>query len=167
MADITSSLAALVGLLGILVGTLISPRIQHKIGVESSRKDLLFKRKLEYFEKIVDTIEKNKRMYHQVIGRIEDSKNNKDIRKIVSELKQNRKSFLIMASPLYFDVRAISEKIIRFVRVEKEIFNRISGLGKWNKEEMPSLIESLKEHLEILYKRGDEIILEMKRELSK
>ena len=47
-------------LIGILVGTIISPRIQHKMGVQHGKKEVLFKKKLEYFEKIIETIEKNK-----------------------------------------------------------------------------------------------------------
>ncbi len=167
MADITSSLTAIVGILGILVGTLISPRINQKISGQYNRRDLLFKRKLEYFEKIVDTIEKNKRMYHQAMGKIECSKNNREVQRIVDELKQSRKNFLIMASPLYFDVRILSGKIVRFVRVEKEIFNRISSLGKRDRKEMSLLTESLKGHMGILNRRGDEIILEMKKELAR
>ncbi|MCK9595623.1 hypothetical protein M0R19_00335 [Candidatus Pacearchaeota archaeon] len=123
-----AAITAIIGIVGILLGTLIAPRVNHNLGARYNRKDLLFKRKLEYFEKIVDTIEKNKRMYNQTIGKIEFSKDKKEIKKVVEELKQSRKNFLIMASPLYFDVRALSERIVRFVRVEKEIFNRISVL---------------------------------------
>jgi len=128
---------------------------------------LLFKRKLEYFEKIVDTIEKNKRIYHQAVGKIENSSNSKEIKEIVGELKKNRKNFLIMASPLYFDTQKLSEKIIRFVRVEKEIFNRVSSLENKNKKDIPVLIEQIREIIGILNKRGNEIIFEMKKELSK
>lgn len=162
-----AALTAIVGLIGVLAGTVISPRVNHQIGARVSRQDLLFKRKLEYFEKIVETIEKNKRMYQAAIGKIECIESNKEIKKVIEELKQNRKNFLIMASPLYFDTRRISETIIRFVRVEKEIFNRISALEDKEKKELPVLIESLKELLEILNRRGNGIILEMKRELSK
>lgn len=162
-----AAITAIIGIAGILLGTLIAPRVNHNLGARYNRKDLLFKRKLEYFEKIVDTIEKNKRMYHQAIGKIEFSENNKEVKKVIEELKQSRKNFLIMASPLYFDVRNLSEKIIRFVRVEKEIFNRISSLGKEDKKEIPILIEQIKNLIEILNKRGTDIILEMKRELAR
>jgi hypothetical protein len=137
------------------------------MGIEYSRRDLIFKRKLDYFEKILETIEKNKKVYDLAIKKIESSKNKMEIKNVLNELKQNRKNFMAMSSPLYFDVKNISERIIRFVRVEKEIFDRVSSLKNKDKKELPILIEQLKENIKRLNQRGDEILIEMKKELSR
>ena len=104
--DFTPYLTAGIMLLGILVGTIISPRIQHKMGIEYSRKGLIFQKKLEYFEDIIKTIEKNKKLYSNLIHKIESEKKLK-VDKIIEELKEGRKKFLVMASPLYFNTRII------------------------------------------------------------
>ena len=167
MLNLTPYLTALVMLLSIIVGTIISPRIQHKMGLQSGRKDVLFRKKLEYFEKIIETIEKNKKTYIQIMHSIKEAKNKKEIKGIIEELRKSRKNFMIMASPLYFNTEKFSEKIVRFVRVEKEIFNRISVLENKEKTDIPVLIEQLKKDFIILTKREEEIIIEMKRELSR
>lgn len=150
--------------IGIAVGTLVSPKINQRINMEHNRKDLIFKKKLEYFEKIAETIEENRRMYHQIIGRIECSKNNKETNEIIAELKQARKNFLIKSSPLYFDTRSLSEKIVNFVRIEKEIF---SELEKIKESEREKIIGQLKENMKKLNMKANEIICEMKKELSR
>lgn len=166
--DITPYLTAVVMLLGILVGTLISPRIQHRVGVEYNRKDLIFQRKLKYFESIIEAIEVNKKMYYNLIRRLEEAKTNSEINKVMEELKKNRKKFFTSASSLYFNTKILSEKIIRFVRIEKDIFNRIPQLkDKKSKEEKENIIEQLKSNLKNLNKRGEEIVYEMKKELAR
>jgi len=167
MTELTPYITALVMLLGILVGTIISPRIQHKMGIRSGRKDVLFRKKLEYFEKILETIEKNKRMYDYAIKRTESASNKKELSEVISQLKQNRKNFFILASPLYFNTEKFALSIMRFVRIEKAIFNRFSALLEKDKKDMPVLISQLKEYFKVLIKRGDEIIFEMRKELSR
>ncbi|MEK6913324.1 MAG: hypothetical protein AABW47_01500 [Nanoarchaeota archaeon] len=163
--DLLSNITAIVALIGILVGTLIGPRVTHQIGSEQSRKDFIFKKKVEYFEKNLVTIEKNIRLYKEVIGKAGPVKEEKELDKLTDALKHNRESFLIMSSPLYFDTRKISEKIIRFTRVEKEIFNRVSLLNK--SKDKKTAVEELTNLLEILKKRGSDILFEMKRELAR
>jgi hypothetical protein len=164
--DITPYLTAAIMLLGILVGTLITPKINQKVSAEHNRKDLIFKKKLEYFEKIAEVIESNKRMYHQIIGKLECSKNNKENEKIIGELKQERKKFFIKSSPLYFDTRKLSEKIIYFVRVEKNIFQKVEQI-KESKDGKEEIIEQLKDEVKKLNIKGNEILYEMKKELTK
>ena len=162
--DLTSgTLTAVVGLVGVLLGALIGPFTNHQLGAKYNKKDLIFKRKLEYFERVIETIEKNRRMYYNSLCRIETIKNNKEIEIIIEELKQNRKNFLVMASPLYFNTKNFSEKIKSFVDIEKDIFDKVSEI-KDNKQKA-KIIEELKDNLEILNKKGDEIIFAMKREL--
>ena len=167
--NFTPYLTATIMLLGILVGTLISPRINQQINTQYNKKSLIFQRKLEYFEKITETIEQNKKLYHQSIEKIESLKNNKEIKKIIDELKKNRQNFLVMSSPLYFHTRELkdfSEKIVHFVRIEKQIFNALSEMKERNNWKKDELIERLQEEQEKLNKIGNDIILNMKKELS-
>lgn len=166
MFDITPYLTAVVMLLGIVVGTIISPRISHQIGTEYSRRDLIFKKKLEYFEKIIETIDKNKKMYNDSICRLEHIKNKKEVERVMDDIKRGRKNFSRMASPLYFDTRNLSEKVIHFVRIEKDIFNLTSELRD-NLSQQEEIIEKLKEDWKKLYKQGNEILSEMKKEISR
>jgi xanthosine utilization system XapX-like protein len=161
--DITPYLTAVVMLLGILVGTLITPKINQKVSTEHNRKDLIFKKKLEYFEKIAEVIEENRRMYQQIVGKLTCAKSKKEIKKIIEEVKQTRKKFLIKSSPLYFDTRILSEKIMNFVRIEKNIFYEAEKMNN-SKDEF---LETLKENVKRLNIKSNEIICEMKRELSR
>jgi hypothetical protein len=162
--DITPYLTAIMAIIGIVVGTLVSPKINQKVNAEHNKKDLIFRKKLEYFEKIAETIDENRRMYHQVIGKIECSKNKKETNQIIEELKQTRRNFLMKSSPLYFDTRSLSEKIVNFVKIEKEIFLEIEEIEKDKKE---GTIEQLKENIKKLNVKANEVIIEMKKELSK
>ncbi len=162
--DFTPYLTAAIMLLGILVGTLISPRINQQVSTEYNKKSLIFQKKLEYFEQIIEAVEKNKKLYYNSICKIEEAKKNSEIDKAVEEIKKNRKRFLKMASPLYFNTQRISEKIIYFVGIEKNIFNRIS-LIKQNKDKKENIVELLKTDLKRLKTSGNEIVSEMKKEL--
>jgi hypothetical protein len=166
--DIPSNLITTIsGIVGVLIGASIGPIVNNHLSQRYGKKDLIFKRKLDYFEKILDTIEKNTRLYKQEIKKLEASQDSKEIKKFTERLKKERKNFLIMSSPLYFDVKNISERIIRFVKIEKDIFNRISCLDKINGKEKEVLITQLKRMLIILEKSGNEILFEMKKELKK
>lgn len=162
--DIITTLS---GMIGVLVGASIGPIVNHQLNNRYSKKDLIFKRKLDYFEKVLETIEKNTRLYKQQAKKLEASADDKAIKKVVEEMKKERKNFLISSSPLYFDVKNISEKIVRFVQIEKDIFNRISSLDKISEKEKGILVEQLKRMSIILDKRGHDILLEMKKELKK
>lgn len=155
------------GIIGVLIGASIGPLVNHQLTTRYSKKDLIFKRKLDYFEKVLDVIEKNSKLYKQQIRKLESSKDSKEIKKIVEEMKKERKHFFVMSSPLYFDVTKISKGIVRFVKIEKDIFNRISSLEKINEKEKEVLVEQLKRMLIILEKRGSDILFEMKKELRK
>jgi len=167
--DFTPYLTAAIMLLGILVGTLISPRISHQISTQYNKRSLIFQKKLEYFEKITETIEQNKKLYNQITGKVEASKNNKEIGKIIDELKKNRQNFLVMSSPLYFHTRELknfSQKITHFVRIEKQFFNELSEMKEKNKWKKDELIERFQEGQKRLNKIGNDIILDMKKGLS-
>lgn len=164
----SGALTAVVGLLGVLVGTLIGPYINHKLNLKNTRKDIIFKRKLEYFEKLAESIEKNIRTYRNTIAEAEFSVGKQKLKKIYKKLKQNRKNFLIMASPLYFNIRSLSEKIISFVDIEKRMFRDFEKLTKTsNKQHKEEIILNLKEKLKNLIDFGNKVVWEMKRELHK
>jgi len=163
--DITPYLTAIMAIIGMVIGTLVSPKINQKINAEHNRRDLLFKKKLEYFEKLTETIEENKRMYHQIIGKLGNS-SNKEIDKIICELKEKRKNLLVKSSPLYFDTRKFSEVIVHFVRIERNIFQKVEQV-KDKKNDKENLIEQLKEDMKKLNIKEREIIIEMRRELGK
>ncbi len=158
---------ALSGMIGVLIGASLGPLVNHQLTTRYSKRDLIFKRKLDYFEKVLDTIEKNMKLYRESIRKLEASKDSKTVKKIIEEMKKERKNFLVMSSPLYFDVRQISKKIINFVKIEKDIFNRISSLDKINEKEKQILTEQLKRMLSILSRRGNLILFEMRKELKK
>lgn len=164
--DFTPYLTAAIMLLGILVGTLISPRINQQVSTEYNKKSLIFQKKLEYFEQVINVVEKNKKLYYNSICKIEEAKKNSEIDKVIEEIKKSRKKFLKMASPLYFNTQKISERIIYFVGIEKNIFKRISAI-KENKDKKENIIELLKADLKKLKTSGNEIVFEMKRELTR
>jgi hypothetical protein len=162
--DFTTTVITLfTGLIGVLCGTAVSSYFNMK----SARKDVLFKRKLEYFEKLAQDIEKNIRLHKKVILSLSNLSKKKEIAAHIEELKQNRKIFLIMASPLYFNVEPLGEKITAFVGIEKEIFETFNELIKNYGAESSrarNLFE-LGEKLKKLSKAGEAIIAEMRNEL--
>lgn len=162
----STSLTAIVGLLGVLLGALVSPYMNNRLNARYSKVGLMFERKLEYFEKVIETMEKNRKMYTNAVCKIENMKKISQIEKIIDEIKKERKNFQKTASPLYFNTQKISEKIIYFVRIEKNIFILISEL-KEHKDKKESIIERLKEDLRKLNKKGNEILVVMKKELSR
>lgn len=164
----TSILTVIVGMLGILLGTLISPFINHRLTENSKRKEILFNKKLEYFERVTNTIEDNLKIYKRTIEKIEETNSRKEFEKIQSELKQSRKKFQIMASPLYLNIKRISFLIELFVRDEGDIFQVISNLKEIHKESQKiKIINDLNINLIQLQKTGEAIINEMKKELKR
>lgn len=162
--DISSgALTALVGLFGILIGTLIGPYVNHKLNLKNTRKDLIFKKKLEYFENIAENLEQNLRLYKNSISKAENSKNK--FNDILNELKEKRKNYLILASPLYFNVSNLSERIMDFVEAEKVIFEYFPKLK--NKKQKDIIVKDLKDKLKELIILRDKILFEMRRELYK
>jgi hypothetical protein len=168
MATISSNIAtAFVGLIGVVFGTLIGHYFNQQLSLRNSRKDIIFKRKLEYFEKLAETIEKNIKLYKNSFNAIKARKSHEEISKIVLEMKEKRMNFIIMASPLYLDVKKLSKIIVNFVQIEKEIFNRFEELSKEkNKKEIEKELARLEEILNTLKYSGNYAVVEMKKELK-
>jgi mRNA-degrading endonuclease HigB of HigAB toxin-antitoxin module len=167
MVSISSgALTAVVGFIGVLVGTLIGPYINHKLSLKSIRKDIIFKRKLEYFEKMAENIEKNIRTYRNALREAESCKK-QQLKNVNEKLKEERKNFLIMASPLYFNINGLSQKIISFVEVEKEIFREFEKLSNVSSKEQKEALKSIEDKLKKLTMLGNEAVYQMKKELGK
>ncbi|MFA5173986.1 MAG: hypothetical protein WC438_02280 [Candidatus Pacearchaeota archaeon] len=152
----TTAITAIVGILGIVFGTFLSPYLNHLLNLKNTRRDLMFKRKLEYFEHLSEKLEQNIRMYRNAISDIETAKKNNQI---ISKLKENRKCYLILASPLYFNINNLSMKINQFVDIEKNIFKSIS------KQKDKIEIQELKHYMERLINSRNEVLKEMRKEL--
>ena len=80
-------------------------------------------------------------------------------------MKERRKNFTIMASPLYFDIKNISKKIINFVSIEKEIFNKFEELER-HKPDNKDLIE-LEEKINSLKFCANKILNEIRLEIKR
>jgi hypothetical protein len=164
----SGALTTIVGLAGVMIGTLIGPYINHKLTIKNTKKDIIFKRKLEYFEKLAENIEKNIRTYRNSIKGAENNLKKPQLKKIYQRLKKERKNFLIMASPLYFNIRGLSERIISFVEVEKEIFKNFEKLSNFkDKKQAQEIIFDLNDRLKRLIALGNRAVYEMKKELHK
>jgi len=123
MVEISSLVvSSLTGVFGVVIGAVISNYFNQKIARQSSRKDIIFKKKIEYFENILNCIEKNIELYKNSIKMTEKDLNKKELEKIIANLKSGRKKFDVMTSPLYIDTSHISREILRFVSREKTIF---------------------------------------------
>jgi len=157
-------LSTFVGMFGVVIGAIISNYFNQKIARQSAIKDLIFKKRVEYFEKVLDCIEKNIVLYKNSIRALEKNNEEKIPKKILNKMKKERKKFEIMNSPLYMDIRPISEKIKNFVRIEKDIFSYFENLEiKKNYEKKFATI--LNSKLLELRKISDEIIYIFRKKL--
>jgi len=166
MVEISSLVvSSLTGVFGVVIGAVISNYFNQKIARQSTRKDLIFRKKIDYFEKILESVSKNTELYKNSIKSIERGYKNKDIKNILNNLKSNRKKFEIMNSPLYLDIGRISFKISQFVSKEKIIFLYFEKLleGIVTKEEA---IKALNFDFFELKKVGGEIISILRNNLK-
>ncbi len=165
MATNPAVLTAVVGMTGVILGTFLGPYLNHRLNLKYNRRDLIFKKKLEYFERVTSSIEENTKLYRKAVGTVIKSKDPK-IDKIIENLKSGRKRFLVMSSPLYFDVKNMSKKITDFVSVENKIFLEFEDLEK-GKRNKSIVLESLDYKIKRLISIGNDIINEMRKELAK
>jgi predicted esterase YcpF (UPF0227 family) len=165
MADLSSALiTTLTGMVGVIIGATINNYFNHKIARQSAKKDIIFKKEIEYFERIVDTIEKNIELYKRSIKRLEKNYTKKDVSRVFEELKKDRKKFEIMTSPLYLDIRQISSRIRNFVAIEKLIFAYLDKMRDSNYSKSELSI-ALNLNLIELQKVGNSIILLLREHL--
>jgi len=160
MAEINAGiLTAIAAFLGVFFGSFIGPYINHRLSLRHAQKDMLFKRKLEYFERIAETLENNIKNYKIAVNQLNS---NIKIKKIVETMKKNRKNFSIKSSPLYFDSRILEDKIRVFVNIEKNIFKEFENFDKNNAEDISERIEH---NLRMLRAAGNNILVSMRKEL--
>jgi hypothetical protein len=167
MVDITTAFTTtLIGMMGVVMGAIVSNYFNTRLTLRNSRRDIIFKKKLEYFEGIIKCIENNTKLYLNSLREAEKKLNPETIQKIIKELKEKRRKFDANTSPLYIDTRILSQKIKTFVNIEKKIFYSFEKIiePESNKNE---LVKSIKDDITILTKKGDELIFEMRTMLHK
>jgi hypothetical protein len=165
MATILSNIGtALIGVMSAVFGAVIGYYFNQQLSLRNARKDIIFKRKLEYFENLAETMEINLKMYKNASVSIKLKSSKKNVANILREMKENRKNFKIMASPLYFNVRSISRKIIDFVNAEKEIFTKFQNLEK--KRPTSQDFKDIEEKINFLRDNANKILDEMRSEIK-
>ena len=165
MAASSSALTTtLIGMLGVVVGAIISNYVNQRIAAKSSRRDLFFKKKVEYFDRVVGCIENNLKLYQTARKQIERNPRRASVEKVLKHLKKNRVKFEIMTSTLYLDTEKFSAGIKNFVRVERKIFFFLDRL----KERVNGgLLEGFRQSLHELEELRTGIVSSMRYDLSR
>jgi len=159
MAEASSILTStIIGMIGVVIGAIISNYFNQKIARESARKDMIFRKKMDYFEGITECIGSNIKLYQNTI---KEAERNNNIRKIISSMKKNRKKFRIMSSPLYINTKIISHLVREFVSIEKRIFFCFEEMKKKR-----NMLEELKITLHELKAKGNIIASYLKEKLN-
>jgi hypothetical protein len=167
MVDISSALTTTsIGMMGVVLGAILSNYVNSRIALKNSRREIIFKKKLEYFESIVQCIEKNTKLYLQTIREFEKNPNKKTALKIIKKLKTSRMKFDAKTSPIYLDTRIFSYNIKRFVSLEKIIFLSFESMIKPDLDKT-QIMESLRLNTRLIMKLGNQIIYDMRMNLSK
>ena len=167
MIELSSAIVStFTGLIGVIIGAIVNNYFTHKIARQAAKKDIIFKKEIEYFEKIVVTIENNKALYRKSLKKLEASSSKKEFLKILENLKKSRQKFQVMTSSLYLDIRPITFKIKQFVAIEKIIFSYFDKLNNstYSKQE---LIIGLNLKLIEMNKVGDSLITLLREHLKK
>ncbi len=163
MVEIPAALTTtLIGMFGVVVGAIISNYVNQKIAAQSARRDLLFKKKVEYFDRTVSCIEKNLKLYGAWRKKLEVNTSSAVVDKAIKTLKKSRAKFDPLSSALYLDIEQFSRDIKQFVAFEKQIFVLFEELKKDNPVDV---MESLRYSLHTLNKIGQGIILKMRKSL--
>jgi hypothetical protein len=167
MVDVSSALTTtMIGMLGVVFGAILSNYVNSRIASKNSRREIIFRKKMDYFESIVQCIEKNTKLYLQSIREFEKNQNAKVAHKIVKKLKSNRGKFDAKTSPIYLDTRLFSKDIKNFVNLEKTIFLAFENLSKSNSDK-EYIIKSLKTNMNSLTQLGNKIISKMRLDIIK
>jgi hypothetical protein len=162
MVEISSAfITTIIGMMGVVIGAIISNYFNQKIARQAAKKEIMFKKRVEYFEKIVECVEKNTKMYESAIKKFEKDSGKRSRKNILEKMKKERLKFEIMTSPLYLDTRPISKMIRHFVNIEKRIFLYLETDNEEDK------LRGLKENYKQLRVVGDKIIFELRTNLLK
>ena len=121
MVELSSAvLTTLIGMLGVVIGAIISNYFNNKIAAKSARRDMIFRKKTEYFEKTVECIEKNIKIYKNSAREAEKNAKKEEINRIIHKLRENRAKFDVMASRLYVNSENMAGKIKKKTSSEKK-----------------------------------------------
>ena len=165
MIDVSSALTTtVIGMLGVVLGAILSNYVNSRIAIKNSRREIIFRKKLEYYESVVQSVEKNTKLYIQTIREYEKKPNAKTASKIVKKLKLERNKFDAKTSPIYLDTRIFSKDIKQFVILEKMIFLAFENLSKPDPD-IKQIMSSLKLTIKSLVKAGNKIICNMRLDL--
>lgn len=165
MVELTSAVTTtLIGMMGVVVGAAISNYVNQRIAAKSARRDLLFKKKVDYFDRIVACIEHNLKLYTIWKRKMETKASLTSIDQALKALKKNRARFDISTSALYLDVSVFSHDIKRFVALEKQIFALFERLKN---EDLEIILDTLRQTVHALEQTGNVIIKKMRRELTR
>lgn len=165
MVELTSALTTtLIGMFGVVIGAIISNYVNQKIASRSARYDLIFRKKIEYFDRMVGAIEHNLKLYTLWRRKLEVKCNSAIVVKALKDLKKNRKHFDISTSALYLDVEVFSPAIKSFVAVEKQVFALFDRLKKDDPE---SVLDTLRGVLYRLSLVGRDVVSRMRAQLVK
>lgn len=169
MVDLSSALiTTFTGMVGVVIGATINNYLTQKINRHTTKKDIIFRKKMEYFEKLVESIEKNLELYKKSIKKLERINSKKEAELVLSLMKKDRKRFEPANSSLYLDTREISENIKRLVAIEKLIFLGVANLSTSNSDLSNSeVLKDLKQKTEDIQKLGQSIILNLRKDLLK
>jgi len=166
MVELSSALVTtMIGMLGVVTGAIISNYVNQRIAAKSVRRDIVFKKKIEYFEKIVESINFNRKMYESALKQAVKDSGKSQISKIISDLKKNRKKFILTSIPLYLDVTLISKRIRYFVSIEKKIFHSFEMMK--DSDEQEEIIDNIRHAVKLLESIGEKMIIEMRKELKR
>src|SRR3989344_7766059 len=149
MVELSSAvLTTLIGMLGVVIGAIISNYFNNKIAAKSARRDMIFRKKTEYFEKTVECIEKNIKIYKNSAREAEKNAKKEEINRIIHKLRENRAKFDVMASRLYVNSENMAGMIKKFVNIEKMIFLYFEKLKE--KEDEAEALRSIRNSLKEL-----------------
>ena len=163
MVDSSILITTLIGMLGVVVGAIISNYFNQRIAAKSARRGLVFNKKIEYFEGIIETIKNNLKLYRNSLKEYEKKRKTK---KIIENMKKNRKKFEIKNSEIYLDTRIISRKIKQFVINENNIFKSFENIEK-NNEDKETLVKLIKESIKNLERISNSLVDYMRAEIEK
>lgn len=165
MVELSSAImTTFIGMFGVVVGAIISNYVNQKIAAQSARRDLLFQKKVDYFDRTVSAIENNLKLYMAWRKKLEVSTTTATIEKAMKMLKKNRAKFDPLSSALYFDIERFSRDIRQFVAIEKQIF---ALFDKLKREHPEPVIDALRQSLHRLEQEGQTIINKMRRSLMR
>lgn len=165
MVDLSSAVTTtFIGMFGVAIGAIISNYVNQRIAARSARRELFFKKKVDYFDRTVTCIEKNVKLYTLLKKKLESKVTPLLVANALKTLKKERTKFDPLSSALYFDIQMFSRDIKHFVALEKQLFALFGRLTPENQEEIFSSLRHILHHLETT---GQSIIIKMRNSLNR